>query len=211
MDEYTIMFLRHIFTRGDINFMHYNKKGYTLIEIIVAIGIFSMLMIFVMGIFKSIMEGQRSAISSQNIQENLRYSFEVMSREIRAAKGNHSGSECVPISPGYYKVYNTNSLDNPPDSGNILYFKNKDDDCVIYATTTDNQIKIKRGLNEMIVTPDEVEIKKFDFFVADDKADAFHSQQARVTFVIEAEIKGGKDIHKQNIKMQTTVSSRYYE
>ena len=54
-------------------------------------------------------------------------------------------------------------------------------------------------------------IKKFDFFVADDKANEFHSQQARVTFVIEAEIKGGKNIHKQNIKIQTTVSSRYYE
>ena len=191
--------------------MFYNKKGYTLIEIIVAIGLFSMIMVFVMGIFKSVMEGQKLAISSQNIQENLRYTFEVMSREIRAAQGNHSGSECASTPIGYYKVYNTNSTDDPPDSGNILYFKNKNNDCVVYATTTDNQIQITRGLYSMIVTPDEVEIKKFDFFVADDKANEFHSQQARVTFIIEAEIKGGKDIHKQNIKMQTTVSSRYYE
>ncbi len=197
------------FNDSPIKFMFYNKKGYSLIEIIVAIGLFSMIMIFTMGIFKSIMEGQRSAISSQNIQENLRYTFELMSREIRAAKGSHSGSEC--ITTPYYKVYNTNSANDPPDSGNILYFKNKNGDCVTYATTTDNQIEITRGLYTMIVTPDEVEIKKFDFFVADDKVDAFHNQQARVTFVIEAEIKRGKDIHKQNIKMQTTVSSRYYE
>ena len=63
----------------------------------------------------------------------------------------------------------------------------------------------------MIMSPDEVEIKDFSFFVVDDPADAFHSKQARVTFNIEAEIRGGKEMHKQNIKMQTTVSSRYYE
>lgn len=192
-----------------------NNKGFTLLEITVAIGLFTIILTLTANIFKYVMESQRSAISSQNIQESMRYAFELMSREIRTATGDHDGSICT--STPRYKVFNTNEAEEV-DSGYQLYFKNKNNECVTYATNTTGQLKITRITDEgagdefsFPITPDEVDIKKMSFFVIDDEAGAFHSLQPRVTFVIEAEILDPKAKSSRNIKMQTSVSSRYYE
>jgi prepilin-type N-terminal cleavage/methylation domain-containing protein len=57
----------------------HKEDGFTLMEMIVAISLFVVVMLSATQIFRMIIEGQRSAIASQSIQENIRYFFEVMS------------------------------------------------------------------------------------------------------------------------------------
>lgn len=59
------------------------KNGFTLIETIVTLAIFSALVLAITGIAMSVIEGQRKAFVLQNIQETGRHVLEIMSREIR--------------------------------------------------------------------------------------------------------------------------------
>ena len=60
------------------------------------------------------------------------------------------------------------------------------------------------------VTPVKIEVSNLKFNVVDDAIGAFHSTQPYVTMSMDVEAIG-LAIHKQKMKIQMTVSSRYYE
>src|SRR3989339_604522 len=128
-----------------------NKKGFTLMELIVSMAIFSASILMATGVFKSAIEGQRSAIAAQNTQESMRYAFEVMSKEIRGAIGTDGGSNCP--APG-----------QPNRTFNVI-----------------------------------------------DDAPGAHTVQPRVTIKMEAEIDTPREMYRQKIILQTTISSRSYD
>ena len=99
-----------------------NKSGVSLIELMVATAIFSVLILLAAQIFKMVVDGQRSAISAQNVQENMRYALEKMSKEIRMAQ--ISNTDCLGAA--------TNKIFNTANSDSELYFKNKDGQCLTY-------------------------------------------------------------------------------
>lgn len=182
-----------------------NKYGVTLLELIVAVGFFSVITLSATGIFQMVINGQRSALAAQNVQESIRYAFEVMTKEIRGASLSNGQCKTL-ISPEptpQYKVYNT------ADDDSLLYFKNKNAECVAYYLEA-NRIKIIRGGQANFITPSAVKIINIRFSVADDAIGGFHSLQPQVNLMLDAEVVG-KDMHKQSMKIQTSISSRYYE
>lgn len=62
------------------------NKGFTLIELIVALSIFGLIIPATMNIFLSGIEGQRKSYAIQIAQENIRYALESMSKEIRMSR-----------------------------------------------------------------------------------------------------------------------------
>ena len=183
-----------------------NNKGVTLVELLVSLSLFTVLVLSSMGIFMMVVEGQRSAIATQELQNNLRYIFEVISKEVRMARGDHDGINCG-ITP-YYKTYNTNLTGT--DSSN-LYFMNKDGECVAYELWADNRIYMKRGGSPYVpVTPSSLEVGSLLFHVEEDRAGTFHSSQGSVRMMMDIKVLG-KKLHEQPIKLQTTITSRYYE
>lgn len=184
-----------------------NNKGYSLLEMIISVAIFSMVFVMITTIYFSLVDSQRSVVSTQNIQESMKFVFEVIGKEIRNAK--KSENSCIgtliadEASPN--KVYNTAS------SGSILYFKNKDDECVIYSLNN-GRFEISRdGGSSMPVTPNDIYLENLTFQIWDDDIGAFHARQPSVTFKVDVESSGNKVIHKQKTTMQTTITSRYYE
>jgi len=172
-------------------------KGTSLIELLVAITLFSILILSSTQIFKMVVDGQRNAISAQNVQENVRYAFEKISKEIKMAQ--ISNKEC--LSSGVNKIFNT--IDNE------LYFKNKDENCVKYYLEN-NRLKIDIAAITGFITPEKIEISNLKFYIVDDLIGAFHSTQPYVVIAMDVEATG-QAIHKQKMKIQITVSSRYYE
>ena len=174
-----------------------------MLELVVSVAIFSVLMLSATQIFKMVIDGQRSSISAQNVQENIRYAMEKMSKEIRMAK--ISNQECD--DEAVYKVFNT------ADDGRELYFKNKNDECVIYYLEN-NRLKMTVGLGEDamadFITPSKIEVSNLKFYADDDLIAAFHSKQPYVTMMMDVKA-FGQAIHEQKMKIQITVSSRYYE
>ncbi len=184
-----------------------NKKGVTLLELMVAVALFSVIILSATQIFKMVVEGQRSAIAAQNVQENMRYAFEAMSKEIRTATISNHDCESLfaPSAEATNKVFNTTTN----IEGDILYFKNKDEICTAYYLLNES-IMIIRGVDTAAISPNEIKISNLEFRVADDLIGSFHSIQSVVTMKMDVEVIG-KEMHKQEMKMQTTISSRYYE
>lgn len=178
-----------------------DNQGMTLIEMIVAISIFTVVVFMVSNIFMTIVAGQRRSIVQQNTQESMRYVFEVFGKEIRQAQ--RSDKDCD--SSALNRNYNTNA------GNNILYFKNKAGDCVSYFLS-DGILMVRRGARIASTTPQFLKISGLYFDVTDNTiGQGFEDKvQPRVTFKMKAEGRDGSygDI---SLYMQTTISSRYYE
>jgi len=157
-----------------------NKKGLTLIELIIALAIFSIVVLLVSDIFLDVIKGQRRSIGIQNIEENLRYTLERMSREIRMSE--------VKTGEGTFS-----SLD-------ITAHKPTGDEDVSYKLSSD---EITRN-DIPITSKNTVKITELKFYVKK------NSVQPRVTIVIKAESKDGKQEQISKIHLQTTVVSREY-
>jgi len=174
-----------------------NKKGTTLLEMVVALALFSTAMLSATEIFLLVIEGQRNAIAAQNLQENMRYSFETMAKELRMAHKDQGGDCNMVNDERIYEADVTNKE---------LYFKNYHDQCVRYYIDND-RLKIDRDLDVAYITPDEIKVSNLKFDVVDD----IQNKQSRVTMKMDIENLGGKALYRKNMKIQTTLSSRYYE
>ena len=188
---------------GKIIKKYRDTRGISLIELVVSVTLFSVLILSATGIFKTVIDGQRNSISAQNVQENIRYAMEKMSKEIRMAQG--SDQECD--SGATNKVFNT------ANDGSELYFKNKDGKCVTYYLEN-GRLKIIVGLNSSaisdFITPTKIQVSNLKFFVDDDLISDFKTKQPYVTMMMDVKAIG-QAINQQKMKIQMTVSSRYYE
>jgi len=173
-----------------------DKKGFTLLELIVAVGIFSIIVVSATSIFQQVIEGQRRAIATQNTQESVRYVLETISKEIRNAKINDDSSpDCGGIDAG--KIFKL-------VSANELKFKNQYGNCVIYKLDS-GAFKISRdnGTFFLPITPDNVQLSNLNFILKS-------GGQNAVTVAIKIENNTTNTRFKSPLELQTTISSRYY-
>jgi len=171
------------------------------IEMIVAVAIFLVVVLISSQIFVSIVSGQRRSIAQQSTQENMRYLFETIGKEIRQAQ--RSDTECYAL--GTNRIFNTN-----PD-GTILYFKNKNNDCVMYALV-DGTLIVRRGARVASTTPEYLNISGLSFNIVDNLINI--GSNLRVQPRLTLKMRSSMDSAAYGniiLNMQTTVSSRYYE
>ncbi|MEK7510760.1 MAG: type II secretion system protein [Patescibacteria group bacterium] len=63
-----------------------SPRGYTLLELIVAVGLFSMVMMIVMGVYLALISYDRQARATNQLVANLSFAVESMSRNIRTGR-----------------------------------------------------------------------------------------------------------------------------
>lgn len=185
-----------------MNYGRFKKKfktesGVSFIELIAAVSVFTILMLAAVQIFKAVVDGQRNSVSAQNVQENMRYALEKISREIRMAQ---VAGSCA--CGGANRIFNINN------GGQKLCFKNKDGQCATYYLEN-NRFKTTVGADTYFITPAKVEAGNLKFNVIDNPG-ASINVQPYVTMALEVKAIG-QAIHEQKMKIQMTVSSRYYE
>ena len=205
-----------------------SNRGYTLIEMMVAVTIFSMVMFGGAQTYQSIIMAQRNILASQNIQDNLRFAKELITKELRNAKA--SSYECAVGT--YASAVPKNDADNiytgvasptmhiihggQGDSVNlssladILVFKNKFGECVRYHLRG-GMIFVDRGngraSSTLPITSPGITVNSLKFYVHDHGGNIFPS----VTFSMNAEVPGRSHNHVDNIIVQSTVSTRNYD
>jgi len=183
-----------------------NKRGLTLVEIVVSTTLFSIVIYITFAIFQGVVVSQRSTVISQNVQEATRYAFEVMSKEIRMAQKRRAA--CALTSNR--KVYDTND-NTAPYVGSELRFVNTDNLCTTYYLAG-GQLFVRRGAENFAITPDDITLTNLNFSVTDDVfGAAAPTTQSRVTISVEASQGGGPNVIGENIRLQTTISSRSYQ
>jgi len=70
-----------------------NKKGFTLVELVVGVAIFSLVIMVVVSLFTVALRSQRKSIAIQNIQDNGRYLIGFMAKEVRMSEIRTSDGE----------------------------------------------------------------------------------------------------------------------
>jgi prepilin-type N-terminal cleavage/methylation domain-containing protein len=181
-----------------------NKNGFTLIEILVSMALFIIIITAALNIFKLVIDSQRSAIATQNVEESLKYFLEVTGKEIRMAKRNVDGTCNLPVTD----IYKTTISDATTDT---LTFKNYHDQCVTYTLTTQTdgtkRFSITRAGVPGFITPAKISIDELHFIVRPEGG--VNNSQPTVTMELLAHAPG-KDSAKSEMRLQTTLTSRYY-
>ncbi|HOD87122.1 MAG TPA: hypothetical protein PKY61_03280 [bacterium] len=176
-----------------------NHRGISLIEVIISTSLFVVILLSMTDIFRLILNSQREAIATQNVQENLKYFFEVISKEIRMAKRAAGGCAHLPANRRF--ATSTNAY------GDVLYLKNYHDQCVAYYLSDDNGVirfKVERGFDSAFISPAQINIDDLHFIVHEDD-----DAQAYVSINLSARSLG-READVSEMRVQTTIASRYY-
>ncbi|NTU98962.1 prepilin-type N-terminal cleavage/methylation domain-containing protein [Candidatus Falkowbacteria bacterium] len=181
-----------------------NEQGFTLVEIVVSLGIFAMLVVVMGGIFGNVIASQRSAIASKNVGESLSYAMEVITKELRSARRDafEGNASCPDVEDG--RMYSSSTAPT------ALTFQNKDQYCIKYYIENQTLMMERASSTDMSdviiasTTSSRIKVTDLKFKITDEDY-----LQPLVTFRIEAE--SDKSVNKQKTAVQTTVSSRSYE
>ena len=172
-----------------------NKSGFSLMEVIVSVALFSIIVLSSTEIFSLVIKGQREAIANQNVQESLKYFFEVTGKEIRMARRDNG--KCVNVEDG--EIFTTNI------QGDVLNFQNYYEECVSYelVNTGDvNRWQITRGANSGYISPAKINIENLQFTLNT-------TGQPIVTISLFAYAIGDQK-EASEMEIQTSITSRYY-
>ena len=71
------------------------ESGFTLLEMIVSIGLFSVLVVAAIGIMLGVSNAQIKAANLQAVQDNIRFSLELMTKELRTGQKYNLSSACA--------------------------------------------------------------------------------------------------------------------
>jgi len=181
-----------------------NRPGFSLIEILVSVMLFVVIVMSATEIFRLVISSQRDAIASQNVQESLKYFFEVIGKEMRMAARNGNAGPGTCVGPGFNggQIFSisSNSL------GQVLKFRNYYGECVTYELALDGdsqRFQITRDNRTGFISPKKINIESLKFAV-----DA--NEQVKITVFLRAWAIG-EDRFKSEMDIQTTISSRYYK
>lgn len=173
------------------------KMGFSLIEVLVATSLFAIITTATLDIFKLVIDSQRGAIATQNVEESLKYFLEVTAKEIRMAKRNTS---CAGVAP--LEIYGvTNTAANFDD----LAFLNYRGDCVKYSLNN-GRFSVTRNNVTDFISPAKIVIDELHFVLDPETG----TKQPAITMELIAHAIG-KDSAKSQMRIQTTLSSRYYK
>jgi len=178
------------FTRP--NFLKKNLGGFTLVELLVTVAIFSLIVSAASGVFVSALKAQRRSLATQELLDQTSFLMEYMSRAIRMAKKDDlAGVNCLSGNKINYELTR---------SGLGIKFRNYKDECQEFYLDG-NQLKEAKAGSLYALTSNHLRVSKFNINLSGQTQT--DDLQPRVTLFLEIE---GKE--KSKIRLQTTISQR---
>jgi len=192
-----------------------SRRGFTLIEMVVALSIFAIATTYSVGIFVQSQKTQKRTANIYRVLSDVRYTTEVMAREIRLGR----------IDYDYYDAEQIDLTTVPlTQETGILALRDSSGESVMFRRTANGDrfvIQMKSGDNDnwQDITPEDLSIERFSLYISptvdpflwNDAAEDFLSdEQPRVTLIVRA-----KSLHPDltTVKifdLQTTVTTRAY-
>lgn len=177
------------------------NRGFTLVEMMVTVLIFSIVVGAVIGIFVSTIRVQRYNLVYQQLLDQTSYAMEYMSRAIRMAVKD-DGVGCISSGLNYYQ-----------SAPSRIKFVNYDGKCQEFSREWNStkevyQLKVEFDSGGKIpLTSDDFDVTSLNFEVTGAPGSEHGDNvQPRVTIFMEIQGKGSK--LQPKITMQTTISQR---
>lgn len=159
----------------------YNNQGFTLVELLVGVTVFSLVISIAISLFVSILRDQRHSIAIQNVQDNGRYLIEFIAKEVRMSEIENSDGESSVLNLTH------------PLHGDVAY------------SFTGTTITRDDGSGFEQINSDEVQVQG-RFFI--DGKTGGDDEQPRITIVLKVDTTGTKPEEQAEINLQTTLSQR---
>lgn len=214
------------------------RKGFTLVEVLIVVAVFSLTMLVATNIFILANRSQRQASVDQKIQGDIRFVMEAISREVRFGTIDYdcyAQGNCDPVNPAPINLSatrgETSVLALKDADGNKIRFaafpengERKLQVCLINAAT-DNPDKCASpdagAENDWeVITPDNIRVAATTFILYPHTnpylpctgtcAGAYEADgQPKVTIILQTR-QSGNEVVPEEISSQTTVISRFY-
>jgi len=169
-----------------------NIRGFTLVELLVAMAVFALAIVAITGIFISVTKTQRKSRIEQRVQAEARYTLDMISREIRDSYID------------YAQPFSTSVLHLERPGGQKVAFN-------VVGNTL--QMTIDSG-TPTAISSSNVKVADLRFYVTpgtDPFVEGGPNEQPRVTISLTIEDKDAAKAEEQaEIEAQTTISSRQY-
>ena len=186
------------------------QKGFTLLETVVGIGIFSVLMLMgTVALFTTI-HAQRKTAASQRLIQNADFAIDSMIRDIRTGTNYYCGNE------GTAQTYQTPlSCDNGVLNNGVLAVESflgdpsEENDQVVFKYESGQIMKsLDSGQNFVALTSDTVTIE--EFYIRVWGAEVDDDLQPRTFILINGVVGVGTNLETP-FMVQTTVSQRQFD
>lgn len=193
--------------------MKNSHKGYTLLELIVSVGIFSVVMLAATAAYLSLISLDRSARATTDVVTNLSFALDSMAREIRAGKLYACNNSASTFNCGYAE-YGTNP-------GNSFAFTDgrAAPRRIVYSVNASNQLEASvtpaSGGSTVTypITDSRIRIDKLNFYVKGVGAAGVTGEavvQPQVLFVISGVMQVAPD-EQINFSIQSSATQRLIE
>ena len=183
-------------------FSLHSSAGFTLVELIVALGLFAMVAVISLDALLAVSYAQKEAIAGQNNFDNIRFSLEAMTKEIKAGED----FDCNQGTAGL------NNCEYPSGGRSTLAFSNDQGVQVTYLLTSGQLVRrtttgpCSTAPSFCPITAKSVQISRLLFFLSG--APLADSEQPRITVVMEGQTPGFKAGLTERFNLQTTVAAR---
>ena len=172
-----------------------NPKGFTLIEILVGVAIFSLAVAAASGIFVFSLKAQRHNLAAQELLDQTSYLTEYMSRAIRAAM-----KDDIEIWGFAEKNCLSGDRVNYEFDGQCLKFRNYKNQCQQFCRQGARLLEIKDGDSNYLTSPN-LTVNDFAVILSGESQNDFQQPQVSINLNISGEEGSG-------IQIQTTISQR---
>lgn len=169
-------------------------KGFTLLEILIAITLFSIVVVGFLNLFTSAFRYQKESLNSAYLLNTASFLSEYLSRALRVAQKESS------FPPTCLSQYGLNY--EIIGGGEGIRFINSQGECQSFFLEN-NTLMIQKGGIFQPLTPSNLRVENLKFEIVGEAQDDF--SQPKVTFILKLKLIGDSS---QALNFQTTISQR---
>ncbi len=178
------------------------SKGFTLVELMVAVSIFALIMTISMGSVVTVFDANRKSQSLRSVMDNLNFTMEAMTRTIRFGTVYHCDAS----------VGNLSDTRDCPSGENSLAIRASDGRRIVYKLSGGRIARSIDGGTDYFLTSSDVTIEKLTFRVFGSTPYSVGGNlfQPQVIMIVGG-FAGTKPTVKSSFTLQTTVSQRMFD
>jgi|SRR5581483_778146 len=175
--------------------MRKDSAGFSLIELMVAVSVFTLIMTASMGSVLSVLAANRKAQSLRAVMDNLDFALEGMTRTIRFGTAYHCGSGGDPSQPA-----------DCPSGDMSITVKSQNGQLVSYALSGSSIVRSVAGGQYYAVTSPDVTISKLSFRVFGSEPFSKGGQAQPEVIIVVSGFAGSQASSQSSFNLETTVS-----